>query len=120
MKAINLQEKLQQFDDYWNPRIVGRMNGQLIKLAKLKGDFVWHKHDEEDELFQVISGQLTMEFRDRREVIHSGEFIIVPRGVEHKPSAKEECAVLLFEPASTLNTGDAEESKMTRSKLEEL
>ena len=120
MKSINVKEKLGQFDDYWNPRIIGRLNGQLVKVAKFKGEFVWHKHDHEDELFKVISGQMKIEFRDKTVILNPGEFIIVPRGVEHKPSAEEECEVMLFEPEATLNTGDAEENDLTHSDLEEL
>lgn len=119
MEKVNLAEKLSFFSDYYNPRIVGELNNQHVKLAKLKGEFIWHKHDEEDELFLVIKGILTMEYRDRTININEGEFIIVPRGVEHKPVANEEVHILLFEPASTLNTGNMENEK-TRKKLERL
>ena len=109
MDKVNIAQKLSLFSDHWSPRIVGELNGQQVKLAKFKGEFVWHKHDHEDELFLVISGVLRMEFRDRTELIEPGEFIIVPRGVEHKPVAEsDEVSVMLFEPASTLNTGDAD------------
>ena len=107
IKTINVLEKLSLFSEHWSPKIVGELNGQQVKLAKLKGEFVWHKHDNEDELFFVINGILTIEFRDKTVDIYPGEFIIVPRGVEHKPVAKEEVSVMLFEPASTLNTGDS-------------
>lgn len=107
IKTINVLEKLSLFSEHWSPKIVGELNGQQVKLAKLKGEFVWHKHDNEDELFYVINGILTIEFRDKTVDINPGEFIIVPRGVEHKPVAKEEVSVMLFEPASTLNTGDS-------------
>lgn len=107
IKTINVLEKLSLFSEYWSPKIVGELNGQQVKLAKLKGEFVWHKHNNEDELFFVINGILTIEFRDKTVDINPGEFIIVPRGVEHKPVAKEEVSVMLFEPASTLNTGDS-------------
>lgn len=117
MKPVNINEKLQRFNDHWNPRIVGALNGQHVKLAKLQGEFVWHSHAEEDELFLVINGVLSMEFRDKTEVVHPGEFIIVPAGVEHRPVAKEEVHVMLFEPASTLNTGDVVDDK-TRNDLE--
>lgn len=107
IKTINVLEKLSLFSEHWSPKIVGELNGQQVKLAKLNGEFVWHKHDNEDELFFVINGILTIEFRDKTVEINPGEFIIVPRGVEHKPVAKEEVSVMLFEPASTLNTGDS-------------
>ena len=119
MKKVNIEEKLSSFSDHWNPRIVGELNGQYVKAVKLKGEFVWHHHDNEDELFLVIKGNLTMEFRDRIEEVNEGEFIIVPRGVEHKPVANEEVHILLFEPATTLNTGNVENEK-TRKTLERI
>ena len=119
MKKINIEEKLSAFSDHWNPRIIGELNGQQVKAVKLKGEFVWHHHDNEDELFLVIKGTLRMEFRDRVEEVNEGEFIIVPRGVEHKPVANEEVHILLFEPASTLNTGNVENEK-TRKTLERI
>lgn len=119
MKTVNIEEKLSQFQDHWNPRIVGELNGQHVKVAKLKGEFVWHHHDHEDEMFWVLSGTLRMEFRDRTEVLHPNEFIIVPKGVEHRPVAKEEVSILLFEPASTVNTGNVE-SDLTKTNLEKL
>lgn len=119
MEKVNLAEKLSLFSDYYNPRIVGELNNQHVKLVKLKGEFIWHKHDVEDELFLVIKGKLTMEYRDRTVEINEGEFIIVPHGIEHKPSAAEEVHILLFEPATTLNTGDVE-NEMTRKELEKL
>ncbi len=103
---VNLARKLDQFADHWNPRIVGELNGQHVKLAKLEGEFVWHHHEDEDELFLVIRGRLAIHLRDRRVELEEGEFFIVPRGVEHKPVADEEAHVLLLEPASTLNTGN--------------
>ena len=106
MVPVNIGEKLAAFADHWSPKIVGELNGQQVKLAKLKGTFVWHSHAEEDELFYVLRGTLTMEFRDRTVTVRENEFLIVPRGVEHRPSAEEEVSVMLFEPASTLNTGD--------------
>ena len=105
--ATNIAEKFSRFNDHWHPRIVGELNGQHVKLAKLKGEFVWHHHEEEDELFLVIKGSLLMKFRDHDVTVNEGEFIIVPRGVEHCPVATEEVEVLLFEPASTINTGEA-------------
>lgn len=106
MNKVNLAEKLGSFSEQWKPKIVGELNGQLIKLVKFRGEFVWHKHDVEDELFLTVQGRFRMEFRDRSVWLEPGEFLIVPRGVEHRPVADEEAHVLLFEPASTLNTGD--------------
>jgi mannose-6-phosphate isomerase-like protein (cupin superfamily) len=106
MTKINISEKLALFSDHWNPRIVAELNGQHVKLVKFQGEFVWHKHDHEDEMFLVINGKFSMEFRDKTVELHAGEFIVVPRGVEHRPVAKEEVSVMLFEPATTLNTGD--------------
>jgi mannose-6-phosphate isomerase-like protein (cupin superfamily) len=105
MDAIDLAEKLACFEEHWSPKIVGELNGQLVKLAKLKGEFVWHHHADEDELFLVLKGEMTMRYRDREVIIGEGQFCIVPRGVEHMPVAVEECHVLLFEPESVLNTG---------------
>jgi mannose-6-phosphate isomerase-like protein (cupin superfamily) len=104
---INLAEKFAHFSDAWHPRIVAELNGQLVKLARLDGEFVWHKHDAEDELFFVVEGRLRMEFRERAVMLGPGELIVVPRGVEHRPVAEVETLVMLFEPAGTLNTGDA-------------
>lgn len=106
MDKINLLQKFALFDDTWSPKVVGELNNQHVKLVKLHGEFVWHKHDHEDELFFVVKGVLNIEFHDRTEVLHEGELLIVPRGVEHKPIAENEVWVLLFEPATTLNTGD--------------
>jgi mannose-6-phosphate isomerase-like protein (cupin superfamily) len=106
MDKVNLQNKLAQFHDHWNPRIVGELNGQHVKLVKFKGEFVWHHHEHEDELFLVVKGRFSMEFRDRQVWLEEGELLIVPRGVEHRPVAAEEVHVLLFEPASTVNTGN--------------
>jgi mannose-6-phosphate isomerase-like protein (cupin superfamily) len=119
MEKINIAEKLKQFTDHWNPRIIGELNGQHVKAVKLKGEFIWHHHDHEDELFLVVKGMLKMEFRDRTETINPGEFIIVPHGVEHKPVADEEVEILLFEPASTLNTGNIENDR-TKKHLEKI
>ena len=106
-QLINLAEKLAQFHDHWSPRIVGELNGQHVKLVKFQGEFVWHRHELEDELFLVIEGRFRMDFRGRQQWLEAGEFLIVPRGVEHRPVAPHEVSVLLFEPAGTLNTGDA-------------
>ena len=107
MQKVNLAAKFSLFTGHWQPKIVGELNGQHVKLVKFKGEFVWHHHEEEDELFLVIRGSFQMQFRDRTETISEGEFIIVPRGVEHRPVAEHEVEVMLFEPASTTNTGSA-------------
>ena len=106
-QPVNVREKLASFSTRWDPKIVGELNGQYVKLAKLQGEFVWHAHVGEDELFLVLGGTLEMMFRDRTETVREGEFIIVPRGVEHCPRANEEVELLLFEPVSTVNTGTA-------------
>ncbi len=106
MDAVNLKEKFTQFSDHWNPRIIGEVNDCYLKAAKIKGAFVWHHHENEDELFLVVKGRLQMKFRDRDVIIEEGEFIIVPRGVEHCPVAEEETHIVLMEPKSTLNTGN--------------
>lgn len=106
MEKVNIAEKFRLFNDLWSPKIIGELNGQYVKLVKLKGEFVWHHHDDEDELFWVIKGRLRMLLKDREIVLEEGEFFIVPRGVEHKPVADEEVHLLLFEPKFTLNTGD--------------
>lgn len=106
MDKVNLTEKLKLFSDHWHPRIVGELNGQYVKLAKVEGEFDWHQHADEDELFLVVAGSLTIKLRDRDVILEEGEFFIVPRGVEHKPVAESEAHVLLFEPKSTLNTGE--------------
>jgi mannose-6-phosphate isomerase-like protein (cupin superfamily) len=106
MQSINLIAKLAQFNDHWNPKVVGELNGHQVKLVKLLGPFVWHHHDDEDELFLVIKGRFRMEFLEQHVWVEEGEFLIVPRGVEHRPVADEEAQVLLFEPATTLNTGN--------------
>ena len=108
---VNLEEKLASFSEQWSPKIVGELNGQQVKLVKFQGEFVWHKHDAEDELFLVVHGRFRMEFRDRHVWLEKGEFLVVPRGVEHRPVAEEEAHVLLFEPASTLNTGDVQNER---------
>jgi len=124
MQKINLQQKLSLINDHWNPRIAGELNGQYIKLVKFKGPFTWHHHETEDELFMVVRGRFRMDYRDESNSdqsiwIEPGEMIIVPRGVEHCPVAEEECDVLLFEPASTLNTGNTE-NEFTRKKLQQI
>lgn len=106
MDKINIQDKLSLFHDYWNPRIVAELNGQHIKLVKFQGEFVWHKHDNEDEMFLVLKGQFKMEFRDKTIELKENEFLVVPKGVEHRPVAESEVSVMLFEPKNTLNTGN--------------
>lgn len=117
--VVDIQHKFSLFDAPWQPKIVGDVNGMQVKLARLQGAFEWHAHAEEDEMFLVIEGVLVMQFRDRTERIEPGQFIIVPRGVEHLPSSEgDECKVMLFEPASTLNTGDGADGDRTVRELE--
>ena len=108
MLPIKLLEKFDKIKDHWSPKIVGELNGQQVKLAKIKGQFIWHSHPNEDELFWVLKGTLIMEFRDKTEKVQTGEILIVPKGVEHRPATlnNEEVFIAMFEPASTLNTGD--------------
>ena len=115
MEAINLKEKLSKFSDHWSPKTVGELNGQKVLLAKLKGEFVCHKHDNEDELFQVIRGVLKIEFEDKTLTLQPGEIVIIPKGTLHKPIAEEEVEVMLFEPIETLNTGNAVDSGLTKT-----
>jgi mannose-6-phosphate isomerase-like protein (cupin superfamily) len=117
IEKVNLEEKLSMFTDHFNPRIAGELNGQQVKLVKFKGEFIWHHHANEDELFLVIKGSFDMHMRDRIVTVNEGEFIIMPRGVEHKPVAKDEVEILLFEPATTLNTGNITNSDLTRNDL---
>lgn len=120
-RKVNLAEKFGLFDEHWTPKVVGELNGQQVKLIKVSGEFVWHSHEHEDELFMVIRGALRMRFKDHEEVLQEGEFIVVPRGVEHLPVAEvEDTWVMLFEPSSTINTGEAAESSYTVKQLEEL
>ena len=114
---VNLAEKFSTINEYWNPKIAGELNGQLVKLVKFKGPFTWHHHEHEDELFLVVKGSFVMEFRDKNIPLNAGEFFIVPRGVEHRPNAAEEVEVILFEPATTLNTGNVE-NEFTKKVLE--
>ncbi len=106
MEVVNLAQKFSLFADYWSPKIVGELNGQQVKLARLKGEFIWHHHENEDELFLVMKGQLIIKLRGGEVTINEGEFFIVPKGVEHLPVAEDEVHVVLLEPASTLNTGN--------------
>ena len=115
MQPINLSACLRQFSEHWSPRIIASLNDQEVKLAKFQGAFDWHAHENEDELFLVVQGEFTMEFRDRSVILREGEIIVVPRGVEHRPVAEQECHVLLFEPAGIINTGNARNSDKTNS-----
>ncbi len=117
MDKVNIAQKFSQIQEYWKPYIAGELNGQLVKLDKLKGEFVWHHHENEDEMFLVVKGRFRMELRDRQIWLEEGEFLVVPRGVEHRPVAEEEAWIVLFEPASTLNTGNVQ-NEMTLSELE--
>lgn len=119
MTKININEKFSLFTDYWSPKIVGELNGQYVKLVKLKGEFVWHTHDNEDELFMVIKGELKIAFRDKTVTLVENEILIVPKGVEHKPIADEEVWIMLFEPKETLNTGNAS-SLLTKNQLDHI
>lgn len=116
---VNLVDKLNTFSDYWSPKIVGELNNQLVKVAKFKGEFVMHQHENEDELFYVIAGELFIKLKDKTLHLNAGEFVVIPKGVEHQPYAPEEVHVVLFEPASTLNTGNVE-NDMTVSDLDRL
>jgi mannose-6-phosphate isomerase-like protein (cupin superfamily) len=119
MEKVNIGEKLASFSDHWNPRVIGELNGQHVKLVKFQGEFVWHDHAAEDELFLVVRGSFRMEFRDRSVTLKEGEFIIVPRGVEHRPVAEQEVEVMLFEPAQIKHTGDVE-SELTVHEFEHI
>jgi len=119
MNKVNIDEKLSLFSEYWNPKIVGELNGQYVKLVKFKDEFVWHKHDSEDEMFYVIKGKFIMEYRDKTVEINENEFVIVPKGVEHRPVAPEEVSVMLFEPKTILNTGDTR-NDFTKERLQKI
>jgi mannose-6-phosphate isomerase-like protein (cupin superfamily) len=112
-EPVNLSAKLAEITEYWRPHVVGELNRQVVKLAKLKGEFIWHHHEAEDELFLVLSGRLRMELRDGAKELGPGEFLIVPHGVEHRPVAEEETAILLFEPVGVLNTGNVTHPTLT-------
>jgi len=107
MDVVNLQEKLDSFTETWVPKVVGSLNGQYVKVAKLEGEYVWHSHAGEDEMFLVVHGELVLEFRDRSVTVRPGEFCVVPRGIEHRPVARELVSLVLFEPQTVRNTGDA-------------
>ena len=119
MESINLSEKFQRFQEYWSPKIAGELNDSYVKLVKFKGEFLWHHHENEDELFLVVKGRLRMKFRDRDVWVNEGEFIIVPKGVEHLPVAEEEVHVVLLEPKTTLNTGNVRNER-TLDQLERI
>jgi len=119
MNKVNLKEKFLQIGDHWNPRIIGELNDSYVKAVKFKGEFVWHHHEHEDELFLVVAGRFRMRFRDREVVVEPGEFLVVPKGVEHLPVADEECSVVLLEPRSTLNTGNVRNER-TRETLQRI
>jgi mannose-6-phosphate isomerase-like protein (cupin superfamily) len=119
METVNLKDKFGKFRDYWKPRVIGEVNDCQVKAVKLKGEFIWHHHDNEDELFLVVKGTLRMKFRDREAVVREGEFVIVPRGVEHLPVADEEVHIVLIEPRTTLNTGNIQNER-TVSQLERI
>ena len=113
MKAVNIAQKFSLFHEHWSPRIVGELNDSYVKLAKLKGEFVWHHHDNEDEMFLIIKGRLLIKFRDRDVWLNEGEFVIIPKGVEHLPVAEAEVEVMLLEPKTTVNTGNVENERTT-------
>lgn len=117
LNSINFKDKFEKITEYWDPKIIAALNGQHVKIAKIKGEFVWHSHEKEDELFYVVKGTLKIEFRDKTETINQGELIVVPKGVEHKPIADEEVHIMMFEPIGTLNTGGTE-SDLTKMDLE--
>lgn len=119
IKIINIKDKLKLFNDYWNPKIVGQLNNHEVKVAKLKGEFVWHHHDSVDELFWVIKGQLIIHFRDRKITVNEGEFVIVPKKLKHKPEAPKEVHIVLIETKGTVNTGSVK-SKLTYKKLQKI
>lgn len=119
MNKVNINNKFGLFNDYWSPKIIGELNGQDVKLAKIKGEFVWHNHKDEDELFFIIKGVLKIEFKDKTVELNEGELLIVPKGVEHKPVAEEEVWVMVFEPSNTKHTGDVQD-KLTVEKYEHI
>jgi len=120
VEKVNIAEKLGLFSDQWSPKIVGGVDNYDIKLVKLEGEFVWHKHDDEDEMFLVIDGEMDIEFRDQTQHLVAGELLVVPKGVEHKPCAAKECSALLFERRGVVNTGDAETGELTRQTLDRI
>ncbi len=119
MEVINIKEKFDLFNDHWHPRIIGELNGQAVKIAKVKGEFIWHDHIDEDELFYILKGQLIIEFRDKSITLNEGDMTIIPKGVEHKPIAHEEVWLMLFEPRNTKHTGEVEH-ELTKHDLEKI
>lgn len=111
IRGINIEQKLSLFTEHWSPKVIAQMNDYVFKLAKIQGEFIWHSHPETDEVFIVLEGSLVIDFRDDRIELNQGEMCVVPRGIEHKPSAKHECHIMVIEPAGTVNTGDAEGDK---------
>jgi len=120
IKKVNLSQKLSTFSEYWSPKIIGELNNQHVKIAKVKGDFVMHQHDHEDELFYIISGTLFIEMNDKTLELHPGELVIIPKGTPHRPYAPEEVSIMLFEPATTINTGNLKDSKLTVLDLDKI
>lgn len=120
VKIVNISDKMSLLNKYWDPKIVGELNNHKVQVAKLKGEFVWHHHENEDELFLVIKGQLTIHLRDKDIQINEGEFVIIPHPIEHKPEAKEEVQIILIEPKETLNTGNVKDSKLAVHNQEEI
>lgn len=118
MSKVNLADKFEQFSDHWQPRLAGRVNDMDVRLVKIVGDFDWHSHANEDEMFVVMKGEMRMAFRDRTEIVKAGEFIIVPRGTEHRPGADEECEIMLIEPSTVVNTGDGAATDRTVTEME--
>jgi mannose-6-phosphate isomerase-like protein (cupin superfamily) len=119
LDKVNINQEFSLFDEYWSPKIVGELNGQCVKLVKFKGRFIWHKHDNEDEMFYVISGKFNMELRDKIIELNEGEFFIVPKGAEHRPVADEKAEVMLFEPKTTQNTGNVN-NEFTKNDLQKI
>jgi len=119
LDKVNINHKFSLFNEYWSPKIVGELNGQYVKLAKFKGEFIWHKHENEDEMFYIINGKFKMELRDKVIELNEGEFFIVPKGVEHRPVADEEAEVMLFEPITTLNAGNVN-NEFTKTDLQKI
>ncbi|HEY7340411.1 MAG TPA: cupin domain-containing protein [Ktedonobacterales bacterium] len=111
IEAVNLAQKLTLFQEYWSPKVVGELNDNYLKVVKVKGEFVWHKHDEDDELFLVLKGRLVIQLRDQDITLNEGDFLVVPKGVEHRPVAEDEAHVLLIEPKTVVNTGDATDER---------
>ena len=116
MQVIDPIDKLNKITEHWSPAIIAELNGQHVKIAKIKGEFIWHSHEHEDELFYILKGKLKIELRDKTLELKEGEMVVIPKGVEHKPVAEEECSILLFEPASTINTGNKKD-ELTKEKL---